>query len=475
MNELAKEYLHILFKRGRFIILAFVLIAGPVIVFALLRPSVYRAAGKLILVGNRSYLQLAPQDSKRIVQVPDLQAIAAEQENLRNKSFLLSAAHNLQIDILNNPPKDREARDRATAGAIFGALEITPFPSSPMIEVAFSHTDRNKAAAVVNTLLDTYMEYHPYLSESPDIADFYSRHEARLQRDVSKAEHRLERFQRRTGIISLQQQKDETVRQMMASELSLRDTTAQIHQTEELTTALEKGIQTQPDKIAGDVDMVDNPVVIALQERIGLLTVELSDLQQKYTDENRLVKDKKAQIEELQRRVADQAPRIIGTERFAVNQIRQNIEEELVRARANHDALVAKQTTLQKTVDEYGGRLTRINARGYRLQQLDDDVQNKRAALQNYFKRSEEAKLSESMNKAKLDSIRIADRAVPPSMPYNERTWLAIIIGIVGGLSIGLAGAFGLEFLYQTYHFGTDIERELELPVLGLISDIPTT
>jgi capsular polysaccharide biosynthesis protein len=58
-------------------------------------------------------------------------------------------------------------------------------------------------------------------------------------------------------------------------------------------------------------------------------------------------------------------------------------------------------------------------------------------------------------------------------MPYNERTWLAIIIGIVGGLAIGLAGAFGLEFLYQTYHFGSDIERELELPVLGLISDIP--
>jgi len=473
MNEQIREFLHILFKRGRFIVMAFVLIAGPVIVFALLRPSVYRAAGKLILVGNRSYLQLAPQDSKRVVQVPDLQAIAAEQENLKNKSFLRSAAHNLQIDILKSPPKDPEARDRATAGAIFSGLEITPFPSSPMIEVAYSDTDRNKAAAVVNTLLDTYLEYHPYISESPGIADFYAKHNERLQREVLQAERRLERFQSRTGIISLQQQKDETVRQMMASELALRDTIAQIHQTQELMAALEKGLQTQPEKVAGDVDMVDNPVARALEERIGLLTVELSDLQQKYTDENRLVKDKKSQIAELQRKVAEQPPRIVGTERFAVNQIHQNIEEELVRARANHDALVAKRTTLQSTVDEYAKRLKQINARGYRLQQMDDDVQNKRAALQNYYKRSEEAKLSESMNKAKLDSIRIADRAVPPSMPYNERTWLAIIIGIVGGLAIGLAGAFGLEFLYQTYHFGSDIERELELPVLGLISDIP--
>ena len=33
-------------------------------------------------------------------------------------------------------------------------------------------------------------------------------------------------------------------------------------------------------------------------DRIGILTVELSDLQQKYTDEDRRVQDKKAQITE---------------------------------------------------------------------------------------------------------------------------------------------------------------------------------
>ena len=49
---------------------------------------------------------------------------------------------------------------------------------------------------------------------------------------------------------------------------------------------------------------------------------------------------------------------------------------------------------------------------------------------------------------------------------------LTIVVALIAGLGLGLAGAFGLEFLYQTYHFATDIERELELPVLGLISDI---
>ena len=53
---------------------------------------------------------------------------------------------------------------------MYANLRITPFPQSPMIEVAFKHADKNKAAAVVNTLIDTYLEYHPSIYESPDIA-----------------------------------------------------------------------------------------------------------------------------------------------------------------------------------------------------------------------------------------------------------------------------------------------------------------
>ena len=52
---------------------------------------------------------------------------------------------------------------------------------------------------------------------------------------------------------------------------------------------------------------------------------------------------------------------------------------------------------------------------------------------------------------------------------------LTIMVALIAGAGVGIAGAFGLEFLYQTYHFSSDIERELELPVLGLISDYPRT
>jgi uncharacterized protein involved in exopolysaccharide biosynthesis len=473
MNESVREFIHILFKRKRFFLIAFLMISVPIITFAMLRTPFYMARAKLLLVTNRSYLNLSPQDQKRPpgAPIPELQVLNAEAENLKNNSFLLAAAEKLQIEILDPVPQNRKERDRATAREMYNGIRVTPFPLSPMLEVAFRHTDPAKAAAVVNTLVDAYLEYHAGVYESPDIAKFFEKRTDQLDKELHQKERRLDRYQRRTGIVSLQQQKDENVRQMMATDLSLKETNAQIQQTDELIVKLEESLKDEPDKIPSDVDMIDNPVARALEERIGILTVELSDLQQKYTDADRRVIDKKAQIDELRAKVKEQPPRIVGTERYQLNQVRQNLSEELLRGRANRAALMAKKGSLEHDVKAFNDRLADMSRKGYKLQQLDDDVQQARAALQSSVQRTQEAQLSLDMSHDKLDTVRIVDRAIAPRVPDNDQTWLMVAIAVIAGLGVGVAGAFGLEFLYQTYHFGPDVERELELPVLGLITD----
>src|SRR5262249_24916192 len=142
--------------------------------------------------------------------------------------------------ILSPPiPDNREERNRQTASAILAGLEVNPFPTSPNVEVAFSSSDRAKAAAVANTVTETYLQYRPGIFESPDIPNFCARRIGRLQRELRASERRLDRYQRKTGILALQQQKDESVRQIMATRLTLNETEAQIRQTTELISSLE--------------------------------------------------------------------------------------------------------------------------------------------------------------------------------------------------------------------------------------------
>ncbi|MEI8357112.1 MAG: hypothetical protein WCH13_01360 [Deltaproteobacteria bacterium] len=471
MNEDFREFLHVIFKRKRFVTLAFLLTSLPIIAMAMLRPKPYRASAKLLLVGNRSYVQLAPQEQKRASQMPDTQVINAEVENLKNWSFLIAAADRLDIDLVSDASSDREERNRATARAIRSGLEVTPYPTAPMIEVAFTDTDRNKAAAVANTVVDTYLEYRPSLFESPEVGRFYGKRAERLKRELRAAERRIDRYQRRSGILALQQQKDESVRQIMASDLSLKETIGQIRQTEELIDSLSAAQGKQPEKVSSDVEMIDNPVARALEERVGILSVELSELHQKYTDEDRRVRDKMEQIADLRKQIAKQPARIVGTERYELNQVRQNLSEEIYRAGANLKALIAKKGSLETTMANLNDSLDAMNRRGVRFQELDSLVQNKRVELQATETRRQEAQLSQDMTANRLDSVRVVDRATPPVKPYNQNTLLATAVALLSGLGLGVAGAFGLEFLYRTYHFATDIERELELPVLGLITD----
>ena len=472
MNEAVREFLHILFKRKRFVTIAFLAIAIPIIAFTLVRPPKYVARAKLLVIGSRSYMHLSPQETRKTTQIPEAQVIFAEIENLQNRSFLLAAARRLQVDIVDEVPADPDQRANKTSAAIRKGLQVSAFPKSPMIELSFVHSDKNLAAAVVNTLVDTYLEYHPSLYESPEIAAFFEKRTTELEQRLATAETDLDTYQHQTGIIHLDQQLDETVRHMMENEQGLDQTTALIAQSDELIEELEATLANEPERVASDVNMVNNPVARALEERIGILTVELSDLRQKYTDQDRRVRDKRRQIAELRSQVADQPQRIIGTERFERNPVRQNLEEELHRARANREALLAKQTSLKTSVGTYGKRLQEIDKHGGKLRSLQNTVEQLRIALNRAIEDSHEASLSMEMSADKLDTVRVVDRAYPPNKPSGQNTMLTILVALIAGAALGIAGAFGLEYLYQTYHFGSDIERELELPVLGLISDI---
>ncbi len=475
MNEAVREFLHILFKRKRFVVITFAAVAIPAVLMALLRSPTYRASAKLLISGARSYLHISPQDSRKGTQIPDSQILFAEMENLKNRSFLLSVASRLQVEILDPVPDDKDMRTRQTASKIAQDLVVTAYPKTPMLEVAFTASDKHIAAAVVNTVIDAYLEYHPSLYESPEVEKFYEKRGDELRRDLRRAETRLDRFQRSSGIINLTQQLDEMVRQTMAVELELEETDGLTHQTKNLIAELERSLQSEPERVASDVNMVNNPVARALEERIGLLTVELSELRQRYTNEDRRVRDKLQQIAELQAQVDHQPERIVGSERFERNPVHQNLTEELLRAKANTEALAAKQETLAASLVEFRSRMHGMDTAGSELREFEAQVAQTRSALEQVVKREQEAELSMQMSADKLDSIRIVDRAQPPPNPINRNLPLTILVALLAGGALGIAGAFGLEFLYQTYHFGSDVERELEIPVLGLISDFQQT
>lgn len=67
------------------------------------------------------------------------------------------------------------------------------------------------------------------------------------------------------------------------------------------------------------------------------------------------------------------------------------------------------------------------------------------------------------------NNVRIIDAAKLPEHPVRPRKVLAIIFGVLGGLSLGAFAALFIEFLDQTIRTQEDVERRIGLPFLGVI------
>ncbi|MGM0777892.1 MAG: YveK family protein [Bacillota bacterium] len=79
--------------------------------------------------------------------------------------------------------------------------------------------------------------------------------------------------------------------------------------------------------------------------------------------------------------------------------------------------------------------------------------------------------IKEIMN---VDNVSILAKAEVNSSPVKPNPYLNIAIALVVGLMAGVGLAFLLEYFDNTVKNEQDIERNLELPVLGVISIIDT-
>jgi polysaccharide biosynthesis transport protein len=67
------------------------------------------------------------------------------------------------------------------------------------------------------------------------------------------------------------------------------------------------------------------------------------------------------------------------------------------------------------------------------------------------------------------NNVSIVDRATKPGGPRSPNLLLNIAMGFLAGLLLGVLSALGLDYLDDTFKSPEDIEREVGMPVIGVI------
>jgi uncharacterized protein involved in exopolysaccharide biosynthesis len=212
----------------------------------------------------------------------------------------------------------------------------------------------------------------------------------------------------------------------------------------------------------------------AIKSKVVALELELNNLRQMFTDEDRRVKNVLEQLALAQGMLAsegDAALRQPNLERLETNTAYQEILQASLRQEAAAEAFQAQREELEHNVELTSSRLKEMNRMGYEYERLKAVRDAKKASYELFLSLVEQSQAAGAMDQAGLTNVQIVDHAQVPKQPIKSNLFLTLAMGLIGAIVVGIGGAFGIETVQTTVHTRRDGELRLGIQVLGVIPE----
>jgi uncharacterized protein involved in exopolysaccharide biosynthesis len=144
--------------------------------------------------------------------------------------------------------------------------------------------------------------------------------------------------------------------------------------------------------------------------------------------------------------------------RSKASEVKKFIEEQLLEKE--------KELTEEEDKLQYEKRLEELPDKELRLARLERAVRVSENIYLLLLEKYQEARINEVME---FGDIRIIDKALAPDEPIKPNKKLNLVIGGILGLMLGVMMVFFLEYMDNTIKNTEDVERILNLPILGVI------
>ncbi len=464
-----RTVLYIIKKHKWKILILFLSTVVTVAVGSLMATPIYRASSRLLVKPGRQDVYVSPTGgSPSIINYSgDAEKVNAEIAILKSSSLAIALVDRMGVSRLYGFP-DRTLMGRLfekkeknevpsvekAYGSVLDSLHVSAVPKSSVIVVAFDWPDPVIAARVVDGLVDLYLDRHLKVHTNPQTYSLLEGQAKQWEQKLRDSEKELEVFKLRYSITSLPEQRTILLRRLSQAESEKKQTETEIQENLELVASLEAQLSKLDQKVQlrETVDK-QSDTLAALKAR--LVELELQGLK----EEINRVKEMIAEEEKKGRRV------VVSGE----SPVRQNLESDLMRARARFKALEARQQNQKVQIAAYGEELRALDGFENRLRELERKVAINETNYKLYLTKFEEAKISENMDKQKIASIRVIEPAIPNMKAIKPKKKQNVLIGGFLGLLAGIGMAFLIEFIHPVFRTREDVEQFLGLRVLATL------
>jgi len=339
---------------------------------------------------------------------------------------------------------EEQQQIREAARRLQNRIEIDQNRNSQLVRVSFVSFDREFSAEVANAVVREYIQstmQRRYDSGS-EARRFLQEQLQEMRIALERSDWELADFARRVRVSDL------AANQEMARE-----------GLQSLNERLE-GVRGELVQLAGwrelvqhgrldHLDPVVNSVTIAeLQTRLLDASTEYAALSERFLDDYPAVAEVLRRMELLRAEIAAEKERIADG------------------ILGRFETLRAQETALEQAIDDREERIMALNEQAVQYNILMREHETNRELYDGLLQRMKEIGVAAGVQES---NIAVIDAAEIPIDAFRPLLGLNLALASMLGLMFGVGLALLLEFLDRTVRHADDIERLVELPVMGLV------
>ena len=464
-----RRFLYAVFKHRRLVLGVFLVVFLGSAAAALMRAPRWLASSR-VLVKFGETVQLAPAEapSRSVSLSLNQEVVRTEAEIVRSRAVVEQAVKRLGI-----APEPGTDLNQLIEG-LRRALAVQQSPATNVLQISAVGKDPHKTARMVNAITDAYIEHHNAVYRREGVQSFYVEQRRMFELQVREAQRRLREYLKKTNIFDVKEETSLLATDALQQEKNLRAHRAKIRATERKLAEVQSQLARTPVQIPFSEEYLSNPTIVDFKAKLTDLEAKRFGLLQRYMPDDRAVQNVESQIGEIRSRMTREQGRVLGTQTMRHNEL----HTELQRVAFSLESLLsdarAREPVLRRRLANTQKRLRHVRDRRFVIENLQQDLQQKQYAFDLYWKKHEEARITEAMTGQSLVNVSVVEHATAPLEPQSG-IFMPLLLGLLGGLGLATAMAVAVEYLNRRLCFEEEVERYLELPVLAVIPDLETT
>ena len=363
----------------------------------------------------------------------------------------------------NHEPQ--EIRIERAVGSLQRSLHARRIADSAVIEVQYTSADPESAASAMERFADYYIEKHAEVRRRKGTLEFFQQRTEEFRQALHEARARLERFNRKHGLTSAEDEKMRAVRNAAEFNAESERLAIEASATGKRIESLERQLVATESRVTTEVRTSARPLE-ELQGKLFDLEERRTQLLEKFQAEYPLVKEVDAQIAKTRESIRNYKASPLREEVTNANPTHAWIESELARARAIHVELTAKRARLAETLSRDRAAVRRLESLDSRQKDLLRDVA---LTEQNYLKslqQQEESRISDELERNNMLQIAIAEQVKRPVLRSGPNRFHLTLLAILFSMAGACVFAFVLDRLDPTFRTPEEVIDCLEIPVV---------